>query len=193
MRNRLAITALLTCSPLFAQSRFDGTWEMKMDTLQFSGPPEEYLIDKGMYHCVSCVPQVDVRTDGTDQKTAGHEAFYDTISVKIIDARTIKFAFKKDGKPAAISIETVSPDGKTMLEKFSNSIQADKVAGKAEFTRISPGPPGSHALSGKWRMKIVRNNTSAGTLTTFESIPGGLKISMAAKPVSPSSTAMTIR
>jgi hypothetical protein len=30
---------------LFAQARFDGTWEMKMDTLEFSGPPEDYLLN----------------------------------------------------------------------------------------------------------------------------------------------------
>jgi hypothetical protein len=28
---------------MYAQSRFDETWKMKMDTLQFSCPPEDYL------------------------------------------------------------------------------------------------------------------------------------------------------
>ena len=46
---QLALVLFLT-SALFAQSRFDGTWEMKMDTLQFSGPHEDYLFEKGMYH-----------------------------------------------------------------------------------------------------------------------------------------------
>ena len=37
----------------FAQSRFDGTWEMKMETLVFSHSPIEYLLDDGMFHCIS--------------------------------------------------------------------------------------------------------------------------------------------
>ena len=85
MPSRIAVLLLLSASPLFAQFRFDGTWLMKMDTLQFSGTPEEYLVDKGMYHCVSCVPPVHVNADGSDQKIEGHEAYYDTISTKILD------------------------------------------------------------------------------------------------------------
>jgi hypothetical protein len=176
MTKQLALIVFLT-SAVFAQTRFDGTWEMKMDTLQFSGTPEEYLIDKGMYRCLSCVPRVDVKADGTDYKIAGHEAYYDTIAVKIVDANTVNFVFKKDGKPAATSIETVSADGQTMSEKFSNTMEKEAVVGTAGFTRLSAGPPGAHALSGQWRMDTVRNSSTAGTLTTFESIPGGLKIS----------------
>ena len=70
MRNLLAVL-LLTSSIVVAQSRFDGTWEVKMDTLRFSGTAEKYLLDKDMYHCLSCIPKVDVKTDGTDQKVAG--------------------------------------------------------------------------------------------------------------------------
>ena len=68
MKNLLVV--LLFASSLFlrAQSLFDGTWEMKMDTLQFSGSPEDYLFADGMYHCKSCIPKVDVKTDGLTTK-----------------------------------------------------------------------------------------------------------------------------
>jgi len=36
---------LFVPSLLFAQSRFDGTWEMKMETLVFPYSPIEYLLD----------------------------------------------------------------------------------------------------------------------------------------------------
>lgn len=176
MNKQLAVFVFLS-SAVSAQSRFVGTWEMQMDTLQFSRAPETYLIDHGMYRCLSCVPKVDVKADGTDYKIGGHEAYYDTIAVKIVDANTVNFAFKKDGKPAATSVEIVSTDGQTMTEEFSNTMETEKVIGTAGFTRVSAGPPGAHALSGQWRMDTVRNSTTAGTLTTFESIPGGLKIS----------------
>jgi hypothetical protein len=95
MRKHLALALFLTSS-LFAQTRFDGTWEMKMDTLQFSGPPEDYLFGKGMYHCESCVPKVDVKTVGTDQQVAGHNC--DTLAVRILDARSIKFTMTLTSK-----------------------------------------------------------------------------------------------
>jgi hypothetical protein len=95
MRKHLALALFLT-SPLFAQTRFDGTWQMRMDTLEFSGPAEDYLIDKDMYHCISCVPKVDAKTDGTDQTVAGYN--YDTLAVRIQDAHSIKFTMTLTSK-----------------------------------------------------------------------------------------------
>jgi hypothetical protein len=177
IRNTLALAwlCLLTSSILQAQSRFNGTWEMKMDTLQFSGPPEEYLLVQGTYHCETCVPKVEVETDGTDHKVTGHP--YDTLAVRILDERSVRFTMKKDGKTAFECVETVAPDDRSMTEEFTNTAETETVTGKAGFTRLAPGPPGSHALSGKWSMQTVKNSTTAGTLTTYQSIAGGMKIS----------------
>ena len=43
-----------------------------MYMIQFSNTPEEYLLDNGAYHCLTCLPKVDVKADGTDQKVEGH-------------------------------------------------------------------------------------------------------------------------
>jgi hypothetical protein len=166
---------LFLASTLFAQTRFDGTWEMKMDTLQFSGPPEDYLFANGMYHCKSCIPKVDVKTDGVDYAITGYS--YDTLAVRILNDHAIKFTMKKAGKPFFECIETVSPDGQKMTEDFTNAMEAETVMGKAGFKRVGNGPVGSHALSGQWRMDTVKNDTRAGTLTIYQSTPGGLKIS----------------
>jgi hypothetical protein len=171
-----ALLLALSSDVASAQSRFDGTWRMKMETLEFSGTPEEYLIAEGLYHCLSCVPKVDVPTDGVDHKASGHEAYYDTIAVRVLDPRSLEFVFKKNGKLVAESKETVSADGKTMTEEFQNAGDADSVVGKAGFIRVGEAPPGLHALSGKWQMRAIRNDTEAGTLTTYRSIPNGLKI-----------------
>jgi hypothetical protein len=176
MPKRLAVLLLLTTSPLLAQTRFDGTWMMKMDTLQFSGTPEEYLVDQARYRCLSCVPPVDVKSDGSDHKVSGHDAYYDTMSARILDEKSVEFTFKKNGKVVARSSETVSPDGKTMIEEFTNTGASDEVTGKAGFIRVGDAPAGAHPLSGKWQMRIIKNATEAGTLTTYRSIPGGLKI-----------------
>jgi hypothetical protein len=119
VRKLLAILLLMQ-SWSFAQSRFDGTWQMKMDTLEFSGPSEEYLFVDGMYHCKSCIPKVDVKTDGVDYPVAGYN--YDTLAVQILDDRAIKFTMKKSGKPYFECIETVSPDGREMTEDFANKM-----------------------------------------------------------------------
>jgi hypothetical protein len=171
---RLAFLLFLA-SPLLAQSRFDGTWEMKMDTLQFSGPPEDYLFADGMYHCKSCIPKVDVKTDGVDYTVTGYA--YDTLAVRILNDHAIKFTMKKAGKPFFECIETVSPGGQKMTEDFTNTMEAETVTGKAGFARVGNGPAGSHALSGQWRMDTVKNDTRAGTLTIYQSTPGGMKIS----------------
>jgi hypothetical protein len=175
VRNLLALL-LLAPSILFAQSRFDGTWGMKMDTLRFSGPPEEYLYEKGMYHCLSCVPKVDVKTNGTDEKVAGFPN-YDTLAVRILDSSSVEFTMKKEGKPSFVCTETVSPDGQTMTEVFTNTMEAETVTGEAGFTRVGKGPIGSHALSGKWRMDTVKNATRAGTLTTIQATADGMRFS----------------
>jgi hypothetical protein len=169
--------ALLLFAPafLFAQSRFDGTWEMKVDTLRFSGTPEEYLLEKGMYHCLTCAPRVDVKADGTDQTVTGH--YFDTIAVRVVDSQSVEFIQKKKGKTTFAVIETVSPDGQTMTEEFTNAMGAETVSGRAGFLRVRGGPAGSHALSGVWQMQTVKNATRAGTITTYRSTAGGLNIS----------------
>jgi len=177
VRRLVAVILFLIPPTLVAQSRFDGTWQMNMDTLEFAGPPESYLIQNSVYRCLSCVPPVEVKADGTDQKVPGHESFYDTIAVKIVNPYTVNFAFKKNGKPVSTTTETVSSNGQTMMEEFSNTTEKDPVVGKATFTRVSQGPHDSHVLSGEWRMDAVHNSTAQGTLTTFENTPDGLKIS----------------
>jgi hypothetical protein len=176
VRKLLALLFLMP-SWIFAQSRFDGTWEMKMDTLQlqFSGQAEDYLFSDGMYHCKSCIPKVDVKTDGVDYKVAGYS--YDTLAVRLLDDYTIKFTMKKAGKPFFECVETVSRDGQRMTEDFTNTTEAETITGKAGFTRVGNGPAGSHALSGQWRMDTVKNATRAGTLQIFQSAAGAMRIS----------------
>jgi hypothetical protein len=163
-------------SLLFAQDRFDGTWEMKMDTLRFSRAPEEYLLNEGMYHCLSCVPKVDVKADGNDQKVTGNPRF-DTISVRVVGPSSVEFSYKKDGKPTFACTETVSPNGNTKVEEFTETPTSQRVTGRALFSRTSKGPTGSHALSGSWEMRTIKNVSGTGPTTTYQHTKDGLKVS----------------
>ena len=62
-----------------------------MDTIKFS-QPEQYMIEKGMFHCLSCIPKVDVRTDGCEQKVSGH-AHFDIIVVRVVDPSSVEFTY----------------------------------------------------------------------------------------------------
>ena len=178
MKKHRALLLFLTL-PLLAQTRFDGTWEMKMDTLQFSGGPEQYLLDKGVYHCLTCAPKVDVKMDGNDQKVVGH-AYFDSIAVRVVDTSSVEFAMKKEGKPTFACTETVAPDGKTMIEDFTDDPASQQRTGKATFVRVAEGPPGSHALSGSWEMRTIKNVDSKGPTTTYRTTKDGIRVSAGA-------------
>src|SRR5439155_15543844 len=109
-------------------------------------------------------------------KVAGYPN-YDTLAVRILDSSSIEFTTKKEGKLTFVCTETVSPDGQTMTEKFTNTMEAETVTGKADFTRVGKGPAGSHALSGEWRMDTVKNATRAGTLTIIQTTTDGMRFS----------------
>ena len=92
---------------------------------------------------------------------------------------------QKSGPPVFAGSEIVSPVGDTKREEFSETPTTQRVCriahtGKAVFTRVAKGPPGSHALSGLWQMPTVSNTASIGPLTTCLGTQDGLKLKMSA-------------
>src|SRR5713226_5681651 len=163
------LASLLTPGLAMAQSVFDGTWKVDMKTAQFPTKPDVYLLQDGMYHCKTCVPPIDIKADGQDQKVSGHP-YYDLMSVKVVDDRTIEETDKKNGKTVGTSKSWVSPDGNTMMFEFSDSsaTNADPVTGKGEETRVAKGPAGSHAISGSWRMSKMESMSDNGLAFTYK-------------------------
>ena len=78
MKKMLLGMVLLASATLFAQSPFDGTWMTKLDTANLPSKPAKYSLSNNMYECLTCVPKIAVRADGTDQKVSGHP-YYDTV------------------------------------------------------------------------------------------------------------------
>lgn len=172
MRKWLGFTlslSLLMPALATGQSPFEGTWKFELNTAQFPKKPDVYLVQDGMYHCKTCVPAIDVKADGQDQKISGHP-YYDTVSIKLVDDRTIQETDKKNGKTVATSKTWVSADGNTLMFEFSDSsnTNADPVTGKGEETRVAKGPAGSHAISGSWRMSKLDTLSENGLLVTFK-------------------------
>jgi hypothetical protein len=172
MRNPLKLlllAVLLTPTLGLAQGAFDGTWKVNLSTAKFPEKPDEYLLKDGIYQCKTCVPPIEVKADGKDQKVTGHP-YFDTLNVKVVDDRTIEETDKKNGKTVATSKSWVSADGSTMTFEFSDSsaTNADPVTGKGQSKRVAEGPSGSHAISGSWRIAKVDTVSDNGLTFTFK-------------------------
>ena len=172
---KLLFFVLLTPALTLAQTPFDGTWKTNLSTANFPKKPDEYLIDKGMYECKTCVPPVHVKADGTDQSVTGHP-YYDTVAVKIVNDHALELTQKKDGKVSYIETDTVSSDGKTLNSKFVDSTEAKPVNGDVSATRVKAGPAGAHAMSGSWRFDKVNTLSDNGLTITYQGTENGLKM-----------------
>lgn len=176
MKKLLLCLTLLASGVLFAQTPFDGTWMTKLDTAKLPTKAEKYVIQNNMYECLTCVPKVAVKADGTDQKVTGHP-YYDTIAVKIVDASSVEILEKKDGKVMYTTTATLSSDGNTLKDKFTDTTGTQPVTGEMTSKRVSAGPAGSHALSGAWRTEKIENISNNGLTVTFQGTENGLKMS----------------
>ena len=176
MKKLLLAAVLMASATVFAQGPFDGTWMTKLDTAKFPTKPDKYSLSNNMYECLSCVPKYAVKADGTDQKVTGH-AYYDTVAVKVVNASSIEIITKKDGKTMFTGTRTVSPDGNTLDEKFTDTTEAKPVTGEIISTRVSPGAAGSHAIAGAWRTSKVDTVSSNGLTVTYQGTNDGLKMS----------------
>jgi len=173
---RLLVSLLFLAATALAQTPLDGTWVANLDTAQLSKKPHVYLLDKGMYSCSSCVPKINVKADGQDQKVAGSH-YFDSVAIHVVDANTVAETDKKDGKIMGTDTSTVSADGKTLTDKFEDDSEAKPVTGEETFSRLNNGPAGSHAISGSWQAKKVSNMSSNGLTLTYQSTAEGLKMS----------------
>jgi hypothetical protein len=172
------LTSLLMPVAAMAQSAFDGTWKIDLNKVQMPKKPDVYLLQDGMYHCKTCVPPIDIKADGEDQKVTGHP-YYDAVNIKVVDDRTIEETDKKNGKTVATSKTTVSPDGNTANFEFTDSsnTNANPVTGKGENTRVAKGPAGSHAISGSWRTTKFENVSDNGLTVTYKTEGDSLSMS----------------
>ena len=176
MKKLLLALVLIASATLFAQTPFDGTWVAKLDTVKLPTKPEQYSLTNNMYECLTCVPKVSAKADGTDQKIAGHP-YYDTIAVNVVNASSVEIIEKKDGKVTYTDKENVSADGKTLNTKFTDTTGTQPVTGEATYTRVKPGEAGSHPVSGSWRIQKYNTVSNNGLTVSYQGTTDGLKMS----------------
>ena len=163
------LLCLLTPGLAMAQSVFDGTWKVELKSAQFPTKPDVYLLQDGMYHCKTCVPPVDVKADGQDQKVTGYP-YFDTMNIKVVNDHTYEEVDKKHGKVVVTSKTWVTADGNMLMFEFSDSSASSgaPVVGKGEEARVDKGPAGAHAVSGSWRMSKMDNMSDNGLAFTYK-------------------------
>jgi hypothetical protein len=176
MKKLFPLLLLLASATLFAQSPFNGTWMTKLDTAKLPTKPDEYSLQNNMYECLTCVPKISVKADGSDQKVTGHP-YFDTVAVKVVNGSSVEIIEKKDGRVMYTDNATVSSDGKTLNEKISDTTGSQPVNVEATSTRVKPGLPSSHALSGAWRTEKFNSVSSNGLTVTYQETGNGLKMS----------------
>jgi hypothetical protein len=171
------LLSLLCLAPslALAGTAFDGTWKTKVDSVKISGPPDVYEISEGMYRCISCVPQILVKADGTDQQVSGHD-YYDSIAIKIVSDRAIETTRKKASKTVATDAASVSADGKTLTEEWVDYVGAKPATETKGSKRVTAGTAGSHAISGTWQQDQFSAASDSLVTVKYESTADGLKM-----------------
>jgi hypothetical protein len=176
MKKLLLGLLLFTSAALFAQSPFDGTWVFKLDSIKLPTKPDKYSLNNNTYECLTCVPKLSVKADGADQKVTGHP-YYDTVAVKVVNASSVEIIEKKEGKVMYTDTVTVSSDGNTLEDKFTDTTGTQPVTGHGTSKRVAAGTSGAHAISGSWQAEKLDNMSNNGLTVTYQGTADGLKMS----------------
>jgi len=147
----LLVLLLLSPAAAFAQSPFDGTWLVNSGTAQLPQKPVVYLLAHGKFRCSNCMADREIQADGRDQKVA-ETSYWDTVSVRVVDARTVELIAKKAGRTMFTELDTISADGNTLTQVVRDTTEREAVTIETRSRRIENGPAGSHAISGSWRV-----------------------------------------
>jgi hypothetical protein len=178
MKRLLFSILLLTVFALAADSPFDGTWKVDLNSAQLPDKPTVIVLQKGTYQNNTSIPKIDIKADGTDQRVPGATG-YDTLAVKVLDDKTVEFIAKRGGKVVSSERVTASADGKTSTSEFTDYPMASKqpVTGKVTQVRLEAGPSGSHAISGTWHIQKLADISENALTASFKSTSDGLMYS----------------
>lgn len=148
----LACVGLLSLPALCAaQSVFNGTWRPDPQIYSPTRKPDVFDLTHGTYDCQTCTPPYKIKADGHDQAISDNPN-YDTLSITVVDDRSVKKIARKGGNTVLESEVVVSDDRQHLTERQTLYFMAPR---PIEFTthssRVSAGAAGAHPISGTWR------------------------------------------
>jgi len=178
---------LLTCAvlvslPALAASPLDGTWVSKEDTATMDKRPYTISLAKGVWKTDGPVPPVSVKADGFDYPVKGH-AYYDTVSARTTGKDSVEVRTKKAGNPVTASVFSVSADGTSLTQSWTDQSTGVPQTGEVVFERVGKAANGAHPVSGTWRATKIRNLSASAKTVTYKvsdtkvsmSTPAGLR------------------
>ena len=159
---------ILFPSALRSQNPFDGTWVLPSKNENLANEkPVIFSVSDGVFRSADRV----LKADGTDQKVPA-TGYWDTVSVRIVDDRTVEVTSKKAGKPMFTETDTVSADGHTLTQIIKDTTEAEAVTFENLYKRIAPAPQGAHVLSGTWQV-FKQSRSENSTIITYKCTPEG--------------------
>ncbi len=145
----------------------NGVWEADLATVKYEGKPDEFLLQGGTYKCNTCIPPLTVAADGQFHPVADRP-YYDSMSAKIVDDRTVEFHRRKGDREVGHSTMQVSADGKSLTSKFHDATTpGSEYDGASTMRRAAAAPAGAHAVSGQWTLDKVGEYTPEALRTSY--------------------------
>jgi hypothetical protein len=150
-----------------SQSPFDGTWIIdtgKNENLA-SEKPRVLSVADGVFR----EGDRQLKADGSDQKVPP-TGYWDTVSVRIVDDRTVEIISKKSGKPMFTETDTLSADGNTLTQVMKDTTEAEAVTFESDFRRVALPPAGAHPVSGSWQV-FKQSRSANSTIIKYKCSP----------------------
>ena len=145
----------------------NGTWKTDRESVKFEQKPDEYLLKDGSYSCNTCIPPLTTPADGQFHPVKDRP-YYDSISVKVVDDKTVEFHRKKGDKEVSSNVLTVAADGNSATAKFHDATLTPAVDGQSTLKRVGPAPAGAHAISGQWAPEKVNEYSEEALSATYK-------------------------
>jgi len=164
---RLLVFAVLVSLPALAQSPLDGTWISKEETASIDKRPYNVSLLKGVWKSDGPVPPISVKADGFDQQVKGH-AYYNTVSARSTGKDSVEVTTKKDGKVATSSVFSVSTDGSTLTQSWTDQTTSTPQSGEIVYQRIGKARPDAHPVTGAWRATKIQHLSATAKTVTYK-------------------------
>lgn len=164
---RALIAAMLALPAAALASGFDGTWKTRLDSFKITGKADQFQVLDGTYTCSSCVPEVKVKADGSDQKVEGHD-YYDTVAVTVMSPSSLHIVEKQAGKLATSTSYEVSTDGNKLTVRFQDHTGGQVASGSFTEIRRAAAAPGAHRASGAWQPDQVHDINEAARTYAYQ-------------------------
>jgi hypothetical protein len=156
----LVVLLLLLQVRATSPSPFDGTWIIDSAATQIPKKPTVILLANGVFG----QPGQQIKADGTDQKVP-ETGYTDTVSVRIVDDRTVEIISKKAGRVMFTEVDRVSADDRTLTQVVTDTTEAEAVTIETVSRRVKEGLESSHAVSGSWQAYKTKRSRNGSIIT----------------------------